>query len=106
MSRIDVDHPVVTMINTFEVDPQNQQRLIDILVETTESVMRKVPGFVSANIHASLDGTRVVNYAQWESEEHITAMLNDPDVHPHFTQVREIARPDRKHYRVIYSEEA
>jgi hypothetical protein len=25
--------------------------------------MRHRPGFISANIHASLDGTRVVNYA-------------------------------------------
>jgi hypothetical protein len=24
-----------------------------------------VPGFISANLHTSLDGTRVINYAQW-----------------------------------------
>ncbi|MET7800683.1 hypothetical protein ABZS78_29155, partial [Streptomyces decoyicus] len=27
------------------------------------------PGFISANIHASADGERVVNYAQWADEE-------------------------------------
>lgn len=27
------------------------------------------PGFTSANLHISLDKTRVVNYAQWRSKE-------------------------------------
>ena len=40
--------------------------------------MQHQPGFVSANIHVSTDGTRVVNYAQWESAEAFQAMLADP----------------------------
>lgn len=105
MARITLDQPVVTMVNVFSVDPEHQQRLVDILVEATRSVMAHVPGFVSANIHASLDGSRVVNYAQWESEDHFTAMLQNPDVHPHFTQVRAIAKPERHLYRVVYTED-
>ena len=31
--------------------------------------MQHLPGFRSANIHLSTDGTRVVNYAQWDSAE-------------------------------------
>jgi heme-degrading monooxygenase HmoA len=106
MTEISTGRPVITMINTFAVAPENQQRLVDILIEATTAVMCKVPGFVSANIHKSLDGTRVVNYAQWESEERFQAMLNDPAVHPHFAQVREIARPERHLYRVAYVQHA
>lgn len=106
MARIALDQPVVTMVNVFTVEPQNQQRLVDILVDATRSVMSKVPGFVSANIHASLDGSRVVNYAQWQSEDHFAAMLQNPDVHPHFTEVRAIAAPERHLYRVVYTENA
>ncbi|MDR7276793.1 antibiotic biosynthesis monooxygenase family protein [Catenuloplanes atrovinosus] len=106
MSEIGVKNGVATMINVFHVEPEDQKKLVALLVETTESVMRHVPGFVSANIHASVDGTRVVNYAQWESEEHIEAMLADPEVHPHFAEVRAIARPERGTYRVVYVEEA
>jgi quinol monooxygenase YgiN len=106
MTQIGVDRQVATMINVFSVDPENQQRLVDLLVETTESVMRHVPGFVSANIHASTDGTKVVNYAQWQSQAHIDAMLSNPDVHPHFTDVRAIARPERGIFRVVHVEEA
>lgn len=30
-----------------------------------EDIVRHMPGFVSANVHCSVDGTRVTNYAQW-----------------------------------------
>jgi hypothetical protein len=41
--------------------------LVDVLVDATQTVMRKQPGFISANIHRSFDGTRVTNYAQGSS---------------------------------------
>jgi len=41
-------------------------------------VNRHLPGFVSASTHASLDGAKVITYAQWESQEALTGMLADP----------------------------
>nr|WP_245235701.1 antibiotic biosynthesis monooxygenase [Streptomyces durhamensis] len=41
--------------------------------------MKHQPGFVCANFHASLDGERVLNYAQWETEEHCRTMLDNPE---------------------------
>ena len=67
MTSIRKNSNIITLINIFTVDSQNQQRLVDMLVETTEQIMNIQEGFISANIHKSLDGTRVVNYAQWES---------------------------------------
>jgi heme-degrading monooxygenase HmoA len=32
------------------------------------------PGFISASVHRSTDGTRVFNYLQWETAEHVAAM--------------------------------
>ena len=93
MAHIGIDQPVVTMVNIFTVEPANQQKLVDILIEATDAVMSKVDGFVSANIHASLDGTRVVNYAQWKSEEHFTAMLQNPRSTP--TSARYALSPRR-----------
>jgi hypothetical protein len=52
----------------FTVAPARQQELVQLLVKATEEVMQHQPGFISANIHASADGERVVNYAQWENE--------------------------------------
>ena len=57
MTTISAQHDVVTLINVFTVVPEDQQRLLDLLVEATESVMNGLPGFVSANLHKSLERT-------------------------------------------------
>ncbi|MCO5996732.1 antibiotic biosynthesis monooxygenase family protein [Actinoallomurus rhizosphaericola] len=55
--------PTVTQINVFTVEPGRQQPLIDYLASAAR-VASEVPGWMSASLHRSLDGTRVVNYAQ------------------------------------------
>jgi quinol monooxygenase YgiN len=92
-SIIRADAPVVTLINVFTVDPVDQQRLVELWQRATDDVMRHLPGFVSANVHRSLDGTKVVNYAQWESQEAFTAMLQNPDARPYLTELSEIGTP-------------
>jgi len=92
-SVIRPDHAVVTLINTFTVEPADQQRLIEIWQRSTEETIRHLPGFVSANIHRSLDGSKVVNYAQWESRESFIAMLNDPDAAAWLRRLAEIGTP-------------
>jgi quinol monooxygenase YgiN len=81
----------VTLVNVFTVEPAKQQRLVDVLVEATETTMRHLPGFISANIHKSLDGTRVVNYAQWRSVDDFQAMLKNPEAIPHMLQAASLA---------------
>jgi quinol monooxygenase YgiN len=82
---------VATLINVFTVKPERQRRLLDLLVTATEDVMRHLPGFVSANIHASTDGEKVVNYAQWESAEAFQAMLKDERAQQHMRQAADLA---------------
>jgi aromatase len=66
---------ICTMINTLIVKPENQQELIDYLRQMTEEAVVNCPGFISANFHLSKDGTRIVNYAQWQSIGDLQAML-------------------------------
>ena len=40
--------------------------------------MKKQEGLISANIQRILDGTAVVNYAQWKSKDAFEKMLNKP----------------------------
>ena len=54
---------VITQINVFTVPEGGHQALIDLLGEAATSC-RGIPGWMSASLHRSLDGTRVVNYAQ------------------------------------------
>jgi quinol monooxygenase YgiN len=85
--------PVVTLINVFTVEPEQQQRLVELWQRATEEVMRQLPGFVSANVHRSLDGTKVVNYAQWQSREAFQAMLQNPEASVYLRQLAEIGTP-------------
>jgi quinol monooxygenase YgiN len=92
----------VTLVNVFVVEPAKQQQLVDVLVEATETTMRHLPGFISANIHKSLDGTRVVNYAQWRSADDFQAMLKNPEAIPHMQQAASLAASfEPKLYEVV-----
>jgi hypothetical protein len=57
---------IVTQINVFTVPPGQQQPLIALLTEAAQFAST-IPGWMSASLHRSLDGTRVVTYAQSES---------------------------------------
>src|SRR5215217_7294210 len=107
MTMIAKNNNVVTLINVFTVRPEQQQRLVDLLVEATEVVMKYQPGYVSANIHKSLDGTRVTNYAQWESREAFETMLTDSEANVHMQEAARIAEKFEPHlYEVSFVDEA
>ena len=64
---------------------------VDLLDRATENVMRKQPGFISANIHRSLDGTKVANYAQWRSKVDLEAMQKNPEAGVHMKEAAALA---------------
>ena len=68
MPTIEANSGVITQINVFTVPDGGQQPLNDLLAESAKYAS-SVPGWLSASVHRSLDGTRVVNYAQSESAE-------------------------------------
>ena len=103
MVQISSANQVVTLINVFIVTPENQQKLIDMLIEATQKTMKHVPGFVSASFHKSADGTRVANYAQWRRAEDFEAMLRDPRAAEHMKPIMEIATYDAHLYEVVDS---
>jgi C-6 monooxygenase len=49
--------------------PDAVEPLLELLVREVDDWVKHQAGFVSANYHVSLDTTRVLNYAQWTSEE-------------------------------------
>jgi len=106
MTTISKERDVVTLINVFTVAPDDQQRLLDLLAEATESIMNGLPGFVSANLHKSINGTKVVNYAQWRSREDFEAMLQNPEAMAHMREAGEVAEKFEPHlYEVSLVEE-
>ncbi len=96
---------IITLINVFAVEPSKQQKLVDMLIEATEQIMNKQEGFISANIHKSLDGTKVINYAQWKSQEAFEKMLKNPKALIHMNDISNIAKSDGNLYDVIFTDE-
>jgi quinol monooxygenase YgiN len=92
VATIDAQSSVVTLINVYEVEPEKQAELVRLLAEATETVMRHQPGFVSVNIHASFDGSRVVNYAQWASKEDFERLMKSPEAQAQMKKFAEVAR--------------
>jgi hypothetical protein len=56
--------------------------------------------FVSANIHTSLDGARVANYAQWRSVEDFQGMLGNAHAQVHMREATAVAKSSPVLYRV------
>jgi quinol monooxygenase YgiN len=83
MATIATEPRIVTLVNIFTVDPEGQRELVQTLVDATVQTMKHMPGFISASIHKSFDGKKVVNYAQWRSREEFEAMTKNPDAIPH-----------------------
>ena len=68
MTTIQTDAGVITQINVFTVPDGGQQALIELLIQAAQA-SSKVEGWISASLHRSLDGGRVVNYAQARDQE-------------------------------------
>jgi quinol monooxygenase YgiN len=100
-TTIEPESDICTLINVFTVEPEKQQALIDLLDSATEEVMRHQAGFISANIHRSLDGRQVANYAQWETAEAFQSMLRNPAAQAHMNRATDMATVQPVLYQVV-----
>lgn len=101
MTTIEKGREVVTFINVFSVAPENQQRLVDLLVRVTEDSVRHARGFISSSLHRSVDGRKVTMYAQWRSMADYEAMRLDPRPAPTLREAMTFATFDPGAYEVV-----
>src|SRR6202521_3081445 len=101
MTTISAKSDVMTLINVFTVEPANQRPLVELLTEATEVSVRRAPGFVSASLHRSTDGTKVTMYAQWRSIDDYQAMRQDPAPLPFLQEALTIAKFEPGVYEVV-----
>ncbi|MEA5594194.1 antibiotic biosynthesis monooxygenase [Rivularia sp. UHCC 0363] len=102
MPTIATNNEVATAIVIFNVEVERQQELIDTIAEFYDKGKQQ-PGFVSANIHKSLDGVKVANYAQWKTKEDFENFINNPEVKKKAAKIIEF-NPDIHVYEVVISE--
>lgn len=60
--------------------PERQRAWVDAVVEALEGEPNPHPGGICAHFHLGTDGTRVLNYAEWESAQaHLEALAAPGD---------------------------
>ena len=91
VTNLDPTDGFVVLINTFTVEPDRADALLDELTSATERGMKPLPGFVSANLHMSNDKRHVTNYAQWRTKSDLDAMMADPAAQAHMQRAAKIA---------------
>jgi quinol monooxygenase YgiN len=87
-------HPgtkVTVLISVFTVQPENEQKLIELFEEGTLSIFSRQPGYISSSIHRGIDARRLVLYGQWESQEYIETFRKKPEIGQYFQKVKELA---------------
>ena len=94
------DDQSIVMINVFTVSPDDQDRLVDLLLSATSGLVDQAPGFISAALHKSVDGTKVAMYARWRSAADYEAMRADPRPLPYLEEALRFSRFEPGMYRV------
>jgi quinol monooxygenase YgiN len=95
---------VTTVMAIYTIEPERQQKLVDTIQTFIQSAMKHQPGFISSTIHRSLDGLRVINYAQWKSQEEYFAFIKNADVKAAAASLAEFPKPDLHLYEIFISE--
>jgi hypothetical protein len=92
------------LIQSLAVTEQKGYEAIGMLSELAGSWLTRQPGFLSAHLHRSLDGERIVNYAEWEDEASyrgsVFRLQHDPDARRVLARLREVGREDEHLYRL------
>ena len=66
---IDDNQRPFTVLIEFDVPPERQHELATRLAAQIDETLPSVKGFISAAVQASVDGHKVINYANWTSRE-------------------------------------
>lgn len=85
---------MTTLLNLLTVDPANQGQLLEMLRDNTDTVIRTLDGWISTNLIASEDRTRVVIYSQWRDAAAVAAMRSDPRMVAYFPKLTALASFD------------
>jgi quinol monooxygenase YgiN len=105
-TTIAVTKDVTTLINILTVEPQNQQKLIKLLRDSTESVITRLDGWISTSFIAATDQCHVVIYSQWRDVASVEAMRANPEMVAYFPKVAALAAFDSLSGDVVYNRHA
>jgi quinol monooxygenase YgiN len=101
-----VTKKVTTLINILTVEPENQQNLVRLLRDNTESVVSRLDGWISTSFIAATDQRHVLIYSQWRDFASVEAMRANPDMVAYFPRIAALAALDSFTGDVVYNHHA
>ena len=101
-----VTKQVTTLINILTVEPENQQKLIELLRANTENVVTRLDGWISTSFIAAKDQRHVVIYSQWRDLASVEAMRTNADMVAYFPRIAALAAFDSFAGDVVYKHHA
>ncbi|MGD1840843.1 MAG: antibiotic biosynthesis monooxygenase family protein [Thermonemataceae bacterium] len=91
----------VTHLAEFRMLPTQQKEMIALATTEIDRAGAGKQGLLSATFHRSVDGTRVFNYGQWESEKAFQAILKKEGFNPDTPYWAGIAKNEFHLYQVV-----
>lgn len=91
MAVIDQFRDILTVVSEYDVNPDQAESVVASLKELHLNVGKLQAGFISTNLHVSLDQKKVVNYSQWKSEEVYRAFLENAEAKKIIKEVESFA---------------
>jgi quinol monooxygenase YgiN len=105
-TTIAVTKQVTTLINVLTVEPENQEKVIELLRGNTEKVVSRLDGWISTSFIAAKDRRHVVIYSQWRDLASVEAMRANPDMVAYFPRIAALAAFEGFAGDVVYNHQA
>jgi quinol monooxygenase YgiN len=105
-TTIAVTKQVTTLINVLTVEPENQEKIVELLRGNTENVVSRLDGWISTSFIAAKDQRHVVIYSQWRDLASVEAMRANPDMVAYLPRIAELAAFDGFAGDVVYNHHA
>jgi quinol monooxygenase YgiN len=83
---------MTTLLVPLTVDPANQDRVLDMLRDNINTVIRSLDGWIATNLIATADGTRIVIHSEWRDAAAVAAMQADPRMVAYYPQLAAVAK--------------
>jgi heme-degrading monooxygenase HmoA len=91
------------LIDLWTVDSSRRQELIQRISDHMRKVVGGQPGFISAELYESVDGGVVMVSVRMRTAEERQQLLDRPETHNAFRELRAIAHTHARLYRLVQS---
>jgi heme-degrading monooxygenase HmoA len=103
MTTIRLDASTLTEIHEFDLEPEEEEPLRHGIERLVRDIVISQPGFVSASLHVSRDGRKVLAYLQWESLEALERFRDDEQSQRHIRPVIGPYGPRSRVFDVVFT---